>query len=66
MAHVFQPHTKTTFNGNEREGVVSISSDAKAVVVDLAVGDGCAAGAVAFTFSSDGKCVLGPPPEPAC
>jgi len=39
ISHVFSPDTDTTFDGGRRCGMISISSDAKAVVVDLAVGE---------------------------
>ncbi len=66
IAHVFMPHTDTSFDSGRRNGMISISSDAKAVVVDLAVGDAAWSGHQAFTFSAAGTCILGIPipPEP--
>jgi hypothetical protein len=66
IAHVFLPCTETTFDQSFRYGMVSISSDAKAVVVDIGVGDGAWSGHIAFTFTAKGTCSLGvpSPPEP--
>ncbi len=64
IAHVFLPHTTTAFDLTRRSGMVSISSDAKAVVVDLGVGDGAYSDHRAFTFSDEGKCVVGVPSPP--
>lgn len=64
IAHVLLPDTNTTFDLTERNGMVSVSSDAKAVVVDLAVGDGAWADHRAFTFSDEGGCVVGVPRPP--
>lgn len=63
IAHVFMPHSDTTFDSGGRQGMISISSDAKSVVVDLAVGDGAWSGHEAFTFSITGDCRLGVPPR---
>ncbi len=65
IAHVFLPSKRTTFHSEYRAGMISISSDTKAVVVDLAVGDGDSADHEAFTFSIAGDCRLGVPPPPA-
>jgi hypothetical protein len=66
IAHVFLPNTDTTFDSGRRTGMVSISSDGNAVVVDLGVGDGAWSGHQAFTFTAQGGCRLGAPipPEP--
>ena len=66
IAHVFLPDTDTTFDSGRRTGMVSISSDGAAVVVDLGVGDGAWSSHEAFTFTAQGDCRLGVPipPEP--
>lgn len=64
IAHVFMPHADMTFDSKYQNGRVAISSDGKAVTVELGVGDGGAAGSAAFTFSSSGSCVLGLPEPP--
>ena len=64
IAHVFMPHSGTTFDTKYQNGRVAISADGQAVTVELGVGDGSAAGSVAFTFTSSGECVLGLPEPP--
>lgn len=64
ISHVFMPHGDATFGLEGQSGRVAISSDGKTVTVELGVGDGCAAGSIAFTFSLDGKCKLGLPEPP--
>jgi hypothetical protein len=65
IAHVFQPSADATFDGTRPSGKVSVSSDGKFVVVDLAAGEGTAAWHRAFTFSDQGECRLGAPPPPS-
>ena len=64
IAHVFMPHADFTFDAKHQSGRVAISSDGKAMTVELGVGDGGAAGSVSYTFTSSGKCVLGLPEPP--
>jgi hypothetical protein len=66
IAHVFHPNVLMTFDAKNQNGRVSVSSDAKAVIVEIGVGDAAGAATVAFTFTLSGKCVLGlpRPPEP--
>ena len=64
VAHIFMPHADVTFDTKYQSGRVAVSSDGEAVTVELGVGDGGAAGSVAFTFTSSGDCVLSLPEPP--
>jgi hypothetical protein len=65
MAYKFMPNIYMTFDSGGMNGMISLSSDAKAVVVDLGVGDAASSGHEAFAFSITGTCCLGFPIPPA-
>ena len=64
ISHVFMPHPDTTFDADYQGGRIAISSDGKAVTVELSISDGAGGGWVAYTFTADGKCKIGLPEPP--
>lgn len=64
ISHVFMPHPDTTFNAGFQGGRIAISSDGKALTVELSISDGAGGGWVAYTFTADGKCKIGLPEPP--
>ena len=67
LTHVFSPHLdRTIFDHRFAHNVVSISSDGRAVIISLGVGDGGAAASYSIYVGSDGTCTNEEPrrPEP--
>jgi hypothetical protein len=66
--NVFLPHLSTpgVFTIAMADSVISVSADAKCVLIDLGVGDGGGTSTAFFAISEDGKASTEPPrrPEP--
>lgn len=67
-SNVFLPrlHEPGVFTLTEADSIVSVSADAKCVLIDLGVGDGGGTATTFFAVSADGKSTTEPPrrPEP--
>lgn len=65
-SHVFLPHLHDpgVFTLRHAGGVVSVSSDAKCVRIELGVGDGGGTGTAFFAVSADGESTTKPPGKP--
>lgn len=66
--NVFLPHLRTpgVFTIAIADSIISVSADAKCVLIDLGVGDGGGTSSAFFAISEDGKASTDPPrrPEP--
>ena len=66
--NVFLPHLRTpgVFTIAMADSIISVSADAKCVLIDLGVGDGGGTSSAFFAVSEDGKASSEPPrrPEP--
>ena len=66
--NVFLPHLHTpgVFTTTMADSIISVSADAKCVLIDLGVGDGGGTSTAFFAISDDGKASTEPPrrPEP--
>lgn len=67
-SNVFLPHLREpgVFGLDEADSIVSVSADARCVLIDLGVGDGGGTGTAFFAVSADGQSTTDPPrrPEP--
>jgi hypothetical protein len=63
-SHVFIPHDSTDFSVDFADTIISVSSDAKCVLIDMAVGDGGGTSSAFFSVSADGKTSTKPPNRP--
>jgi len=63
-SNVFIPHTSTDFTVDHAASIISVSSDAKCVLIDLAVGDGGGTSSAFFAVSIDGKTSTQNPSRP--
>jgi len=64
MSNVFIPHSSTEFTIEGADTIISVSSDAKCVLIDLAVGDGGGTSSAFFAVSADGKTSTEHPSRP--
>lgn len=64
MSNVFNPHDSTDFTTEYAHTVISVSSDAKCVLIDLGVGDGGGSSTTFFAVSADGKSTTERPERP--
>ena len=64
MSHIFIPHDTTDFNIDHADTIISVSSDAKCVLIDMAVGDGGGTSSAFFAVSADGKTSTKQPSRP--
>lgn len=64
MSHIFIPHGSTDFDIDQADTIISVSSDAKCVLIDMAVGDGGGTSSAFFAISADGKISTKPPSRP--
>jgi hypothetical protein len=65
-SNVFLPHLRDpgVFTLLEADSIVSVSTDAKCVLIDLGVGDGGGTTSAFFAVSADGKSTTEPPRRP--
>lgn len=64
MSNVFNPHDSTDFSTEYAHTIISVSSDAKCVLIDLGVGDGGGSTTAFFAVSADGKSTTEHPQRP--
>jgi hypothetical protein len=64
MSHIFIPHDSTDFDIDQADTIISVSSDAKCVLIDMAVGDGGGTSSAFFAVSVDGKTSTKQPSRP--
>ena len=64
MSHIFIPHGSTDFDTDQADTIISVSSDAKCVLIDMAVGDGGGTSSVFFAVSANGKTSTKQPSRP--